>query len=170
MRRAVLLAVLVAAACAGPRASSRATSPLVGKPVAVAAQDLAGKEVRVEDARGKVRVVDFWATWCDPCRDQLPFLDRLAQQYGDAGLEVYAVSFDEDRAEVEEFLAASPVSFAVLWEKGGGELPERLEVTRLPTTLLVDRAGVIREVHLGFSPEEGAKLEAVVRRLLAEQR
>lgn len=167
MRRALAVTALVASACAAPHAVSRA-SPLVGRAVEVAAADLQGNEVRVAAAQGKVRIVDFWATWCDPCLEQLPFLDRLAKAYGPDGLLVYAVAFDEDRAAVERFLAERPVSFPVLWEKGGGELPERLEVTRLPTTLLVDRAGVIREVHLGFAPEEGPKLEELVRRLLAE--
>jgi len=134
VRRIILLASLLAASCASPRPNWRA-SPLVGKPVEVAARDLEGNQVKVQDAHGKVRIVDFWATWCDPCREQLPFLDRLARDHGKDGLEVYAVAFDEDRAEVEQFLAATPVSFAILWEKGGGDLPERLQVTRLPTTL-----------------------------------
>jgi thiol-disulfide isomerase/thioredoxin len=141
----------------------------VGKPVDVTAETLDGAEVRVAAHQGKVRVVDFWASWCDPCRDQLPFLDRLARTYGADGLYVYAVSFDEDRAALEAFLAEAPVSFAVLWDKGGAALSERLAVTRLPTTLLVDRAGVVREVRLGFAPEEERRVEEAVRRLLAER-
>lgn len=132
------------------------------------AETLAGDEVRVADHQGKVRVVDFWASWCDPCRDQLPFLDRLARAYEADGLLVYAISFDEDRAALEGFLAAAPVSYPVMWDQGGALLSERLGVTRLPTTLLVDRAGVVREVHLGFAPEEERKVEDAVRRLLAE--
>jgi cytochrome c biogenesis protein CcmG/thiol:disulfide interchange protein DsbE len=169
MRRTWIVALLLAAGCAATRPTWHA-SPLVGKPVEVTARDLEGNEVRLQGQSGRVLVVDFWATWCDPCRDQLPFLDRLSRDYAEEGLEVYAIAFDEDRAAVEQFLEGSPVSFPVLWEKGGGELPERLEVTRLPTTLLVDRAGVVREVHLGFAPEEGPKLEATVRKLLAEPR
>lgn len=167
LRRTVALAGLLAAACAGSRPVLPG-SPLVGKPVDVTAPTLEGVEVRVQAHAGKVRIVDFWASWCDPCREQLPFLDRLARTYEADGLFVYAVSFDEDRAALERFLEEAPVSFPVLWDKGGAALSERLEVTRLPTTLLVDREGVVRGVHLGFAPEEERKLEDAIRRLLAE--
>jgi len=164
--RALLLAVVLLA-CAGSHQGLR-PSPLVGHSFEVGAEDLNGRVVRVNAAAGQVRVVDFWATWCDPCRDQLPFLDRLSADYGPLGLSVYAISFDEDRAALERFLEETPVSFVILWDKGGAALSERLEVTRLPTTVLVDRKGVVREVHLGFDRDEGEKIEAAVRRLLAE--
>ncbi len=167
MRRVLVLAAALLASCAGGRAASR-TSPLVGRPVEVSAADLDGREHDVLSDRGKVRVIDFWATWCDPCRDQLPFLDRLAAEYGPRGLAVYAVAFDEDRGALERFLEEVPLSFTVLWDKGGAVLSEPLEVTRLPTTLLVDRRGIVRDVHLGFEKREEAKLEAAVLRLLAE--
>lgn len=165
MRHAPFLALALSLACAGPLSTSR-PSPLVGQQVEVVALDLQDRSVRVGADDGKVKVVDFWATWCEPCRDQLPFLDRLAKKYAEQGLEVTAVSFDEDRAALAEYLEATPVSFTVLWDKGGGVLAERLEVTRLPTTLLVDRVGKVREVHLGFDRAEEPQLEEAIRRLL----
>lgn len=168
LRRPVLLAAAVlVASCATPR-PARSPSPLVGRSLDIAAPSLDGGEVRVHAAQGTVRVVDFWASWCEPCREQLPFLDRLASAYGARGLEVYGVSFDEDRAAVERFLAAYPVSFPMLWDKGGKALSDRLQITRLPTTVLVDRGGVVREVHLGFHPREEGRIEESVRRLLDE--
>lgn len=153
--------------CAGPRTSWRA-SPLVGTPVEIAAMALDGREVRLPAPGAKVTVVDFWATWCDPCRDQMPELDRLAASLRGQGLQVYAISFDEDRASVEEFVARTPVGFPVLWDKGGATLAERLALTRLPTTMILDGAGVVRAVHLGYDAGQAAELDREVRRLLAE--
>ncbi len=167
MRRAVLLAVVLAGGCATAR-SSKIASPLVGKPVHVAAADLEGRSHDVQADAGKVRVVDFWATWCDPCRDQLPFLEQMGARYGERGLSVYAVSFDEDRHALEKFLAETRLSATVLWDKGGEANAEPLQISRLPTTLFVDRKGVVREVHLGFEKAEEPQIEAVIRRLLDE--
>ncbi|BDG04864.1 TlpA family protein disulfide reductase [Anaeromyxobacter oryzae] len=162
------LAVLLAAAtaCATARPALRAPA-LTGKSVDIAAEDLSGRPVRLE-ADGRVRVVDFWATWCEPCQDQLPHLDGLAHRYGEQGLAVTAVSFDEDRAQLDAFLVQHPVSIAILWDRGGAKLSEPLDVQRLPTTLVLDRRGIVRHVHVGFDAASGERLEREVKALLAE--
>ena len=168
MRRPALAATLFAAllACAGPRTTWRA-SPLVGRSVQIEAKGLDGREVKLPERGARATVVDFWATWCEPCREQLPELDRLAATWRGEGVQVYAISFDEDRAAVEEFVARTPVRFPVLWEKGGTALADRLSLTRLPTTVLLDGAGVVRGVHLGYDDGQGAALEREEKRLLA---
>jgi thiol-disulfide isomerase/thioredoxin len=168
MRRVIVLAsVLAVAGCAGARSNAHA-SPLVGKHVEIEADDLQGAGARVDTGRGVVQVIDFWASWCDPCRDQIPALDRLARAYRDRGVVVYAVSFDEDRSQVQAFLEARPVSFPVLWDKGGARLAESLQIYRLPTTLVLDRAGVVRYAHVGYEPSEADRLEREVRSLAGE--
>jgi thiol-disulfide isomerase/thioredoxin len=158
---------LTLTACAAPRASSRA-SPLVGKHVQIEARSLDGRDVKLPARGAKVTVVDLWATWCDPCKEQMPALDRLAASVRDRGVEVYAISFDEDPAAVREFVARTPVRFPVLWDKGGASLADALSITRLPTTVVLDGAGVVRAVHLGYDQAQAGALEREVRELLAE--
>lgn len=166
MHRALVVAVL-AAACASVRGPS-AVSPLVGREIQVEAPGLDGVPVAVGEDGARVRVVDVWASWCEPCRKQLPALDRLAREYAGRGVRVYGVSFDADRRELEEFLRETPVSFPVLWDAGGERLTEHLAIRRLPTTLVIDGDGVVRHVHPGYGPHHDERIEGEVRALLGE--
>jgi cytochrome c biogenesis protein CcmG/thiol:disulfide interchange protein DsbE len=139
----------------------------VGRTVDVEAPDMTGRLIDVGEARGRVRVVDFWATWCEPCLAALERLDRLAAAHRD-GLVVYAVSLDEERAPLEAFLAAHPLGVEVLWDQGGRRHAEPLRIEQLPTTLLVDRAGVVRFVHRGWHGGDDEAIRHEVGRLLAE--
>ena len=165
--RLLALAALSAAACAAPRSLPRAASR-IGQPVELSARDLQGREVDVAADAGVVRVVDFWATWCEPCREQLPALERLRRDLGPRGLSVYAVSFDEDPAQIPRFLAATPVGFRVLWDRGGAAWAARYDLVRLPTTLLVDRKGIVRFVHEGFDEAIAAEERRQVEGLIEE--
>jgi len=168
MRRALAVALCALGACATAGPAGR-LSPQVGKPLVLSAPDLEGQIVDVAADRGRVRVVDFWATWCEPCKEELPALDRLAREMGSRGLAVYGISFDEDRTQIPEFLAQTPVRFRILWDRGGEQLSARFEVARLPTTLIVDRRGVIRFVHEGWSETRGAEQRRQVELLLDER-
>jgi cytochrome c biogenesis protein CcmG, thiol:disulfide interchange protein DsbE len=164
--RAALSMVWLLASCASLQTGTTASS-LVGRPLDAAVADLQGQPFRLEP-HGQVQVVDFWATWCEPCRDQLPVLDLLSTAYAERGLTVTLISVDEDLAQVQAFAAATPVHYRMLWDKGGARLAERLDLQRLPTTLVLDRAGVVRFVHVGFQPEHADRLAREVKQLLAE--
>ena len=116
---------------------------------------------------GKVRVVDFWATWCEPCKDAMPALDAMARELGPRGLTVYGISIDEDRAQILEFLTKTPVSFPILWDKGAVQV-SRFDVSYMPVTLVVDRKGTIRHVHQGWDSDRSRRERLEVEALLAE--
>lgn len=107
---------------------------------------------------GKVTYVDFWASWCIPCRASFPWLDGLYQKYQGKGFRVIGVNKDQDPAEIERFLQRYPVSFALATDPQDS-LAKSLRVKVMPTAYLVDRQGTIRSVHRGFRSEDKAKLE-----------
>ncbi len=142
-------------------------STSTGKPLVLSAPDLDGRLVDVGAEGGKVRVVDFWATWCEPCKEAMPALDTMARELGPRGLTVYGISIDEDRAQILDFLQKTPVTFPVLWDKGAVQV-SRFDVTYMPVTLLVDRKGIIRRVHQGWDEGRSQRERAEVEALLAE--
>ncbi len=169
----LLALLMVACAVSGPteRRSRDPERPSrnAGKPLVLSAPDLDGHEVDVGAETGKVRVVDFWATWCEPCKDAMPELDAMARDLGPRGLDVYGVSIDEDRTQILQYLKKAPVSFPVLWDKGAVQV-SRFDVVYMPVTLLVDRRGIIRHVHQGWDAGRSRRQRAEVEALLAESR
>ena len=104
-----------------------------------------GTEHRLEDWRGKILVLNFWATWCPPCREEMPLLERLSEEYETKDLAVVAVS-DEPAPEVERYLSENPFRFPVGYLSGSTFLDD---LDARPVTFLIDRNGVVREVKLG---------------------
>jgi cytochrome c biogenesis protein CcmG, thiol:disulfide interchange protein DsbE len=118
--------------------------------------------------RGHVVYLDFWASWCTPCRQSFPWMQSLEDSYRRAGLTVIAVDVDSDRADADRFLARFSPDFAVRFDPGGA-LAERFKVMGMPTSLLIDRRGVVRYRHIGFLPAETQSYEDEVRQLLDER-
>jgi thiol-disulfide isomerase/thioredoxin len=162
------LAGLALAFCATPKPATRSRAA-VGRPLELAAPDLEGRLVDVGAERGKVRVIDFWATWCEPCREELPALDAMARDLSARGLAVYGVSFDEDGTLIAPFLREVRVGFPILWDRGGDQLAARFQVSRLPTTLVVDRRGIVRFVHEGWTEGKARDHRRDVEGLLDER-
>lgn len=126
-----------------------------------------GQGIRMADHRGKVVLVDFWASWCGPCRESFPFLERLQQRYRDRGLVVVGVSVDTREDDFRNFLEGHPVSFLVARD-ASHEVARRYAPPSMPTSFLVDRAGVVRHVERGYRRSSAADLERRVTRLLDE--
>jgi thiol-disulfide isomerase/thioredoxin len=104
--------------------------------------DLAGRS-------GKVVYIDFWASWCGPCAESFPFLDQLHKELRSKGFEVLGVNLDENAADAQAFLRKRPVGFTLVSD-AGGRCPRVYGVQAMPSSYLVDRQGVIRQVHRGF--------------------
>jgi thiol-disulfide isomerase/thioredoxin len=113
--------------------------------------DLAGNEVKLTSTRGRVVVMNFWATWCAPCLTELPSLDRLHRALSPEGLVVLAVSVDERSVDVAAFVRARGLSLPVLRDPGGAEAARGLAVQAYPTTFVVDAAGRLQARYLGVA-------------------
>jgi thiol-disulfide isomerase/thioredoxin len=118
---------------------------------------LEGAEVALADLKGKVVLLDFWASWCQPCRRELPGLEKLHHEFGDAGLAVVGINVGEDASAVKKFLGETPLSYPLVPLDESAELVAKLSVSSFPTIVLIDREGKIA------SYEVGARGEAALR-------
>ncbi len=122
----------------------------------------------IPELAGKVTYVDFWASWCPPCKASFPEMERLSQEYKAAGFQVLAVSVDSKEKAMTKFLDRSKPSFSTVWDSAQS-LVASAEVEVMPTSFLVDGEGVIRAVHYGWKGGETVeKLEGEIQELLGE--
>jgi peroxiredoxin len=126
-----------------------------------------GTTVDSAELHGKVVLVDFWASWCAPCRQSFPALDDLSKRLGPEGFAVIGINLDEERADADRFLSERPVSFAIVFDPEA-TTPEAYGLKAMPSSFVIGRDGVVRSVHSGFRKGDAEKLEAEVRALLAE--
>lgn len=129
--------------------------------------DLSGKLVTLGDLKGKVVLVDFWASWCAPCREELPVLEALHKKYRAQGLVVVGVNADSDQANMQKFLRRTPLGFTVVHD-GKREVAGRYAPPKMPSSYLIDRKGLVRHVQAGFKASDAADLENHVKALLAQ--
>lgn len=131
-----------------------------------------GKQISLSALRGKVVLLDYWATWCGPCRGATPMLQRLHQKYGKRGLRVIGLSVDEPATvpQVRPFMRHFGVTYAV------STAPDRhiraaraYRVRGIPSQYLIDKKGVVRWSAPGYAPDEEAELDALIKKLLAEK-
>lgn len=128
-----------------------------------------GSPYKLSDDRGSVVLIDVWATWCEPCRESLPVYDDVAKQFAGQGLKVYAMSVDADPKVIAPFLAELKVSLPALHDPEAALAGKVLKVRQMPTTILVDRKGVVRRVHEGLNDEFLQETLADVEAVLAEK-
>lgn len=124
--------------------------------------------VQLSDHRGKVVYLDFWSSWCGPCREGMPRLDRLRQQFSRTDFEVVGVNVDPLPAEGRQFLEQVPVSYPIAADPTG-RAARRFGVTVLPALVVIDRQGVVRRTVRGSAVKAGSRVEAAVMELIEER-
>ena len=124
--------------------------------------------VNLAQFKGKVVYLDFWASWCDPCRESFPWMAEMKEKYGVQGLEVVAVNLDKERALADKFLDKMKVNFVVAFD-ASGESAEQYGLRGMPGSYLIGRDGNIQASHLGFNDKDKVKLEAAIKVLLLQQ-
>lgn len=122
------------------------------------------KTIDLSKYKGKVVYLDFWASWCGPCKRSFPWMNKLQEQYGSDGLEIVAISLDASREDAEEFLARIPANFSVAFDEKG-KSAESYKVKAMPSSFLIDRQGRLVHKSLGFRNEEKKIIEAKIQQL-----
>lgn len=127
----------------------------------------AGDNLRLSEQVGDIVIVNFWASWCGPCRQELPAFEQMYQEYQDLGVTVLAVNVDDDPAKADVLLSDVDVSFPVLYDSAG-EVSRLYDVNAMPTTVIVDRNGNTRLEHKGYKSGDEVKYEKAIKALLRE--
>jgi thiol-disulfide isomerase/thioredoxin len=117
--------------------------------------------------RGKVVYLDFWASWCTPCRRSFPWLDGLVRQFGKYDLVVIGVNMDQSNELAKNFLEDTPANFPIVYDPQG-TIATTFKITGMPSAVLIDRTGQVRFQHVGFSDSTKDEYETHVRELLGE--
>lgn len=144
----------------------RPATDLIGKPApALALPALDGRQVDLASLRGKVVLLDFWATWCAPCRDQMPAIAKLYRESKDQGLVLLGVSDDEKPEQALQYLKERGYDWPNLFDGAQHEARERFKVDAIPTLVLIDKQGVIVEYQIGSGASAEAAIRAALKRL-----
>ncbi|MDZ7652014.1 MAG: TlpA disulfide reductase family protein [Burkholderiaceae bacterium] len=142
-----------------------ATAQQVGQPAP--SFDLPGSAsaVRLADMKGKVVYLDFWASWCAPCKQSFPWMNEMQAKYGSAGFLVVAISVDAKRSDAEEFLKGTPAQFTVAFDTKG-ESPKTYAIKGMPSSFLIGPDGRVIATHTGFKDADRKALEDKIREAL----
>jgi len=132
------------------------------------ASALADSTVDLKAFQGRVVYLDFWASWCAPCRQSFPWMQAMKDAYERQGLTVIAVNLDRRREDADKFLARFHPNFDIRFDPEG-EMAGRFQVQGMPTSVIIDRHGVRRYTHIGFRPVDLAGYESELRNILAEK-
>jgi len=143
------------------------TAPKPLDPIEFELQDLKGKYIKLSGLKGKVVFLNFWATWCGPCRTEMPSMQRLYEQFKDQGLEILAVDLQEDKTRVQSFVKELGLTFTVLLDTKG-TVGAQYTARAIPTTYLLDRQGFVFARTVGAREWDTPEMLELFRRILKD--
>lgn len=126
-----------------------------------------GKNLNLTEQRGKVMLVNFWASWCGPCRKEMPVLQNLQDKYADLGVEVWGINVEQENQAGKDFLADLDLSFSIFFDQKN-KLSATYQVEAMPTTVIIDRDGVVRYVFRGYKNGYEKKYAKAIKKLIRE--
>jgi peroxiredoxin len=166
----LVLALGALGGCGGAMGGGGGKAPATSERVGAPAPDFSlspvggGTPIGPKSFAGKVVIVDFWATWCAPCRQSFPVYQELVEKFG-GRLAVIGVSVDESDEGIEKFRAETGVRFPLVWDQGQA-VAGAYQPGTMPTSFILDRAGLVQSIHEGFHQGDEATLEQEIRSLL----
>ena len=126
-----------------------------------------GKNLKLSEHRGEVVLLNFWASWCGPCRKEMPYLEQIQEKYADYGFTVMGVNVEEDSSKAKKMLKDIPVSFPILYDTTNS-VSKAYKVSAMPTTVIIDRDGNMRYLHKGYKSGDEATYKQWVKKLIRE--
>ncbi len=155
-----MLRSLAVAAALVAGAADLATAAEKGAPAAdFELKGAGGARLRLSSLHGKVVLLDFWASWCEPCKKELPLLAQMAKRLKPKGIEIVAVNIDDDKQKALDFMKTRSLSLTVVADTGKS-IVGRWEPPKMPSSFAIDKNGVVRAVNGGFEPGDESKIEA----------
>ena len=125
--------------------------------------------VSLQKYRNQVVFVDFWASWCVPCKYSFPWMNEMQERYGEDGFKVIGINVDKDKAMAQKFLELVPASFDIAYDPEG-EVADLYSLKVMPSSYLIDRDGNLVHAHKGFKTSDGNRMEGMIRKLLVEKK
>jgi peroxiredoxin len=126
-----------------------------------------GKNLKLSEQRGDVVMINFWASWCAPCRQEMPLLDEMYKKYKRLGFTIWGVNIEPDSSNAQRLLKDVPVSFPILFDTTN-KVSKMYNVSAMPSTILVDRNGNMRFIHKGYKPGDENEYRRMAKNLLRE--
>ena len=140
---------------------------LEGKAPDFTLKSRSGENIKLSELRGDVVMINFWASWCAPCRQEMPLLEEMNKKYSDLGFVLLGVNVEEDSSKAVELLRDVPVSFPILYDNKN-EVTKLYKVVAMPSTVMVDRDGNMRYLHRGYLPGYEVEYAKQIKELVRE--